>query len=243
MADTNIDSGDIFIATRSSNLTAIKRHTAESELSVLVDFEKKQPCVFQYVGTPIEHCRGTETLKSFQNLLELIAIEAGFALQAVFKSKVLNSSHVLLEDTGIVVGKALREILVKRMMETGINGSGSSIQKPLDFAEQEISVGVSVEGRKFWRFIPLNTTYDEIRRRLIIGHTVMDGLFSEDLDDFLDGLTWGLGCSLIVHIKHLPPADEAWFMIFKNLGIALREVFAINPYRKGVPPGVKANLS
>jgi hypothetical protein len=31
-------------------------------------------------------------------------------------------------------------------------------------------------------------------------------------------------------------------MIFKNLGIALREVFEINPYRKGVPPGVKANL-
>ena len=148
-----------------------------------------------------------------------------------------------MEDTGMVVGKALREILVKRMMDLGINGAGSSIRKPLDFTAQKISVGVSVEGRKFWRFVPLNTTYNEIRRRLIIGHTLKGGLFSEDLDDFLDGLSWGLGCSLVIHLKDLPPADEAWTMIFKNLGVALREVFEINPYRKGVPPGVKANLS
>jgi hypothetical protein len=71
----------------------------------------------------------------------------------------------------------------------------------------------------------------------------MGGLYSEDLDDFLDGLTWGLGCSLVIHIKELPPAEDAWTMIFKQLGVALGEVFEINPYRKGVPPGVKANLS
>ena len=65
-----------------------------------------------------------------------------------------------MEDTGMVVGKALREILVKRMMDLGINGAGSSIRKPLDFTAQKISVGVSVEGRKFWRFVPLNTTYN-----------------------------------------------------------------------------------
>ena len=70
----------------------------------------------------------------------------------------------------------------------------------------------------------------------------MGGLFSEDLDDFLDGLSGGPGCSLIIHIADLPPAGEAWPMIFKHLGIALREVFDINPYRRGVTPGVKASL-
>jgi hypothetical protein len=47
---------------------------------------------------------------------------------------------------------------------------------------------------------------------------------------------------MVIHIKDLPPAEDAWPMIFKNLGIALGEVFEINPYRKGVPPGVKASL-
>lgn len=241
--ESDMDGGDIIIAARSGYLAEIRRQTAESELSAVIDFKKNQPMVFQYKGTPIAHFRGTNALKGLGELLQMVAGEAGFTLQTVFRSKVLNSSHVLLEDTGMVIGKALREILVKRMMDLGINGAGSSIQKPLDFTDQKISVGLSVEGRKFWRFAPLNTTYQEIRQRLIIGHTIKGGLFSEDLDDFLDGLSWGLGCSLVIHVKNLPPAADAWVMIFKNLGIALREVFEINPYRKGVAPGVKANLS
>ncbi len=240
--ETDIDCGDIIITSRSGHLAEIIRQTAESELSTKVDFFKKKPFVFQYKGAPIRHYRGTDAIEGFRELLQLVAGEAGFSLQTVFISKVLNSSHVLLEDTGMVIGKALREILIKRMMDFGINGAGSSIQAPLDFADQKISVGVSVEGRKFWRFVPLYTTGDDIRQRLIIGHTIMGGLFSEDLDAFLDGSSWGLGCSIIIHIKDLPPAEEAWPLIFKNLGIALCEVFEINPYRKGVPPGVKANL-
>jgi len=241
--ETDIDCGDIIITSRSAYLAEIKRQTAESRLSVSIDFKKQRPLVYQYEGAPIGHFRGTTALEGFRHLLQLVAGEAGFSLQAVFRSKVLSSSHVLLEDTGMVIGKALREILVKRMMDLGINGAGSSLQNPLDFGQQKISVGVSVEGRKFWRFVPLNTTKADIRQRLVIGHTLMGGLYSEDLDDFLDGLTWGLGCSLMVHIKELPPAEVAWSMIFKHLGVALREVFDINPFRKGVPPGVKANLS
>ena len=240
--ETDIDCGDIIIPSRSSCLAQIKRQTAESELSVWVDFKKKQPIVFQYKGTPIGHYHGTAALAGLRELLQMVAEAAGFSLAADFTSKVLTSSHVLLEDTGMVIGKALREILVKRMMELGINGAGSSLQNPLDFGSQEISVGVSVEGRKVLRFVPLDMPQADVRQHLIIGHTIMGGLYSEDLDDFLDGLTWGLGCSLVIHIKELPPAEDAWPMIFKYLGVALGEVFEINPYRKGVPPGVKANL-
>ena len=242
LIETDIDCGDIIIPSRSSYLAKIQRQTAESELSVLVDFKKKQPIVFQYKGAPIGHYHGTTALAGLRELLQLVAEKAGFSLAAVFTSKVLNSSHVLLEDTGMVIGKALREILVKRMMELGINGAGSSLQDPLDFGNQKISVGVSVEGRKILRFVPLDIPHADIRQHLIIGHTIRGGLYSEDLDDFLDGLTWGLGCSLVIHIKELSPAEDAWPMIFKYLGVALGEVFEINPYRKGVPPGVKANL-
>jgi imidazoleglycerol phosphate dehydratase HisB len=241
--ETDIERGDIIVISRSGYLAEIKRQTAESGLSVCVDFKKQQPVVFEYEGAPIGHYHGTTALEGFRQLLQLVARKAGFSLQAVFTSKVLSSSHVLLEDTGMVIGRALREILIQRMMDLGINGAGSSLRHPNDFDHQKISVGVSVEGRKSWRFVPLNTTDDDIRQRLIIGHTIMGGLYSEDLDDFLDGLTWGLGCSLGIHIKELPPAEDAWTMIFKQLGVALGEVFEINPYRKGVPPGVKANLS
>ena len=241
--ERDIDCGDIIIPSRSGYLAEVKRQTAESGLSVLVDFKNKAPIAFQYKGAPIGHYQGTGALAGLRDLLQLVAGEAGFSLQAVFTSKVLNSSHVLLEDTGMVIGKVLREILVKRMMALGVNGAGSSLQNPLDFSNQKISVGVSVEGRKILRFVPLDITIADLRQHLIIGHTIMGGLYSEDLDDFLDGLTWGLGCSLVIHIKALPPAEDAWSMIFKYLGVALGEVFEFNPYRKGLPPGVKANLS
>jgi imidazoleglycerol phosphate dehydratase HisB len=240
--ETDIDCGDIIVTSCSGYLAEVNRQTAESRLSVSIDFKKQRPFGFQYKGAPIGHYHGTTALEGFRQLLQLIAGEAGFSLQAVFRSNALSSSHVLLEDTGMVIGKALREILLKRMMDLGVNGAGSSIRNPLDFDDQKISVGVSVEGRKFWRFVPLNMTNADIRQRLIIGHTIMGGLYSEDLDDFLDGLTWGLGCSLVIHIKALPSAEDAWLMIFKHLGVALCEVFDFNPYRKGVPPGVKANL-
>ena len=189
------------------------------------------------------HYQGTAALDSFSTLLESVAEAAGFTAQITFAAKALSSSHVLLEDTGMALGKALREVLVKRMNDLGINGGGDSFETAEDFHGQPIRVAVSVEGRKFWRFIPLNTDYNQVRKNLIIGQTIMGGLFSEDLDDFLDGLSWGLGCSIMIHIKDLPPANTAWPMIFKHLGRALHGAFEINPFRQGVPPGVKANLS
>ncbi len=242
--ETDIQNGDITIASGSGHKAEIIRHTAESQLSVNVDFSRQSPPVFfQYKGAPIAQYRDTDALDGFHELLALLAGQAGISLKIVFRSKILSSSHVLLEDTGMVIGRALREILTQRMMGQGINGAGSSIQCPEDLKQQPISVGVSVEGRKFTRFVPFAATTSEIRRQLIIGRTVLGGLFSEDLDDFIDGLSWGLGGSIMVHIKERVPADTAWRLIFENLGRALKEVFTANPYRKGVPPGVRANLN
>ncbi len=235
--------GDIDVVTRSARHCEITRHTAESELSVTVDFKNRAPLSFRLEGMPPQRLTGSAVLTGLQDLLQLLADKAGFCLEARFRAKVLGSSHVLLEDTGMVIGRALREVLIKRMIETGVNGAGSSLRHPGDFEARRIAVAVSVEGRKFWRFVPLDTTHDDLRRRLIIGHTVFGGLYSEDLDDFLDGLSWGLGCSVVIHVRRLPPPEEAWGLIFERLGAALQEVFEVNSYRRGVPPGVKANLS
>ncbi|RUA02925.1 MAG: hypothetical protein DSY89_01955 [Deltaproteobacteria bacterium] len=241
--ETDIQCGDIAIASWSGNQAEIIRHTAETRLDVMVDFAGNRPVEFQYEGVPIAQYDDTSAFDGFRELLEIFSSTAGFSLKVGFRSKVLSSGHVLLEDTGLVIGRALREILMKRMMAHGINGAGSSLLHPIDFSQQKITVGVSVEGRKFWRFVPMNTTIDTVRKSLIIGQTVLNGLFSEDLDDFLDGLSWGLGCSIVIHIKELPSAETAWRMVFENLGWAVAEAFEVNPYRKGVPPGVRANLT
>jgi imidazoleglycerol phosphate dehydratase HisB len=202
-----------------------------------VDFSQQLPNRFTFNVAP------TIEVNEFPQLLELLAQEAGFTLQVEFNAKILSSSHVVLEDTALVLGRALLEILMLRMKQGGVNGAGSSIHTLQDLKEQAIRVGISVEGRKFWKLVPFKDSLDKIKKEFIIGHTIYQKLRSEDMDDFLDGLAGGLACSIILHIEEIIHPTIGWPLIFKNLGKALKQVFSSNPYRKGVPPGVKATLS
>lgn len=224
------------IEARSCNSVRIYRRTAESNICVSVDLsgENTTSCTFVTASSI--------NVSGLSELLELITEESGISFQVHFEAVALNSSHVVLEDTALVIGRALKEILVLRMADYGTNGAGGSLEIMEDLASQPIGVGVSVEGRKFFKMVPFKEPYGELKRRFVIGQNLSNGLFSEDLDDFLDGLAGGLEASIIVHIRDLTGVDEGWKLIFRNLGKALKGVFRINPYRKGVPPGVKATL-
>jgi HAD superfamily hydrolase (TIGR01509 family) len=228
--------GSVTVETRSAQYARVSRHTAESVVTVGVDF----------LGQRETACRinasSTVCLDPFCTLLSGMAVHAGFSIQIDFDAPVLSSSHAAIEDTGLTLGRALREVLVQRMLSLGATGSGDSFESPDDFSGQPVRVGVSVEGRKFWRLLPFEETHSDLKQRFIIGHTVLEKLYSEDLDDFLDGLSGGLGASIMIHLKDRMDPDQGWQMIFRHLGKALRGVFEINPYRRGVPPGVKATL-
>lgn len=219
----------------------IERETAETKLMVSIDYSVEPGASFSYQGPPIEHYDAA-ALGGLRNLLDRIATECGFRLHVIFTAKALSSSHVLLEDTGMVIGRVLREILVQRMVDQGINGAGSSLNVPADIRQQALSVGISVEGRKSCLFVPFTTDRSQLYRDFILGHTVFGGLYSEDLDDFFDGFSWGLGCSIIIHCKEKVAPEAGWGQLFSHFGSALHEVLLPNPNRKGVPPGVKANL-
>ena len=228
---------EIQIFEKSADHCKVFRGTAESHVMIQVDFSGKTVNQFAF------HVSSSIDVSRFPELLNLLSQKAGFSLQVEYNATVLNSSHVVLEDTALVLGRALREILVLRMIYWGVNGAGSSISSAADFAQQPIRIGLSIEGRKFWIFVPFQDSYEVLKKNFLIGQNVCDTLRSEDLDDFLDGLSGGLGCSILIHIQELMEADTGWRLIFANLGLSLKEAFAINPYRRGVPPGVKATLS
>ena len=216
---------------------AVVRSTAESRVRVAVNCVRHWPGSYSFmVGPSIQ-------VTAFGGLLEAMAKEAGFTLSIDFTAERLSSSHVVMEDVGLVLGRALKELLVQRMSCCGVSGAGSSIQAEADCHSQPLSVGVSVEGRKFLKFVPFAEDYSAFRKRFLLGQNVYGGLFSEDLDDFLDGLAGGLNCSIMVHVRELVEPAEGWLLLFQQLGRALHEVFAENPVRKEVPPGVKATLA
>lgn len=228
---------ELQVLAKSLHYSKVFRGTAESHVVVSVDFSKQLENRFIFNVAP------NIDVSELPCLLELLVEQAGFTLQVEYNATVLNSSHVVLEDTALVLGRALLEILMLRMIHWGVNGAGSSIQSVDDIYSQPIHVGISVEGRKFWLFVPFKDSSDTLRKNFLMGQNVYTHLRSEDLDDFLDGLAGGLTCSIIVHVHELIEADKGWRLIFANLGKSLKEAFALNPYRKGVPPGVKATLA
>jgi HAD superfamily hydrolase (TIGR01509 family) len=216
---------------------AVTRQTAESHVRVAID----------WTGYAAPDCRfevaESISIDGLAGFLNEFSRSAGCHLTIEFTATRFSSSHVVTEDTGLVIGRALRELYERRMKTNGANGAGSSVAAAQDLEDVPVHVGVSVEGRKFWKFVPFVERYDEFRKRFLIGHTVGDGMFSEDLDDFIDGFSGGMGCSVIVHVRDRVDPQTGWPLIFRGLGLSLATVLAENPRRRGLPPGVKGTLA
>jgi imidazoleglycerol phosphate dehydratase HisB len=103
---------------------------------------------------------------------------------------------------------------------------------------------VSVEGRKFLKFIPFDISYPEFRKSFILGKNVFGTLRSEDIDDFFDALAGGMRASIMVHFRNCRSSGErvAWETAIVSVARAVKEAMSVNHLRRGLPPGVKATL-
>lgn len=214
----------------------LSRRTAESAVAVEVA-----------LGGPAAVCRfdvaDSISVAGLADLLLEFATGAGLALEVDFLATKLSSSHVVAEDVGLVLGRAIRAVAVQRMEQFGIDGAGSNVDTISDLAELPVRVGISMEGRKFWKYVPFAEDYVQFRRSFLVGHTLPGGLFSEDLDDFVDGLAGGLQASVIVHLPRPVPPASGWPALFHGLGVAVAGLLRPNPARRGLIPGVKATLA
>jgi imidazoleglycerol phosphate dehydratase HisB len=217
----------------------LRRETAESEVGVEV--------ALAFGEAAGARCRvdvaDSIDVAGVEELLARLAIGAGLGIAIDFRATRLSSSHVVLEDIGLALGRALRLLAVERMESTGIEGAGSNVDRVESLAEQPIRVGVSMEGRKFWRFVPFAETYEDFRHRFLLGHTLGSGLFSEDLDDFVDGLAGGLQASVMIHVAERVEPETGWAQVFSALGEAIGELLSVNESRRSLTPGVKATLA
>jgi HAD superfamily hydrolase (TIGR01509 family) len=220
----------------SAKRAKLRRETAES----VVDIELE-------LGTPSAECSlavsDSINVAGITDFLREFAVAGNVRIAVGFNATRLSSSHVVTEDIGLALGRALRCIAVERMVGFGINGAGSNIGSVEDLTSKTIRVGVSLEGRKFWKFVPLSSDYTNLRKRFLVGHTLPNGLYSEDLDDFIDGFAGGLGASVMVHVGPDVDPVSGWPSVFSGLGAAVQELLTPNPDRKALAPGVKATLA
>lgn len=216
--------------------TSLERRTAESV--VRIDLR---------LGTPSVRCAinvaSSINVAGMVDLLAEFAEGAALQLDVTYEAIRLSSSHVVTEDIGMTLGRTLRHVAVERMEKFGIHGAGSSIKDPNGGTHQPIRVGISMEGRKFWKYVPMSQDYEEFRKTFLVGHTLANGLYSEDLDDFVDGLAGGLESSIVIHIDNNTDPVTGWPMLFRGLGEAMAGLLAVNPHRLSLAPGVKATLA
>lgn len=215
---------------------SVERRTAESFIAVALR-----------LGDPWARCSinvaDSIDVTGMVDLLAEFAKGAALQLDVEYEAIRLSSSHVVTEDIGMTLGRALRYVAIERMEKFGIQGAGSSIKDPDEHEYQPIRVGVSMEGRKFWKYVPMSQEYGDFRKTFLVGHTLANGLYSEDLDDFIDGLAGGLESSIIMHIDKGTDPITGWPMLFRGLGEAMAGLLSVNPHRIQLTPGVKATLA
>lgn len=228
-----------YVEAVSTTSARLRRETAESVVTIDVAMvgESGEP------GAEVSiEVADSVSVTGLAGLLDGYARAAGLRLAVGFSASRLSSSHVVTEDVGLGLGRALRGMAIERMSELGIYGAGSNV-RALEDVNRPVRVGLSMEGRKFWKYVPFSGDYAAFRRTFLIGHTLCGDLFSEDLDDFIDGFAGGLQASVMVHIADGVGAEEGWPLVFSSLGEATREFLSVNPYRKALAPGVKATLA
>jgi imidazoleglycerol phosphate dehydratase HisB len=113
-----------------------------------------------------------------------------------------------------------------------------------DFDNAAVAAAVSVEGRKFLKFVPFDISPSTFKAKFVIGRDAFGSVRCEDIDDFLDALAGGMRASILLHFRRTDGLDSAalWPQAITSVGEAVRQAIDINPVRKGLPPGVKATL-
>lgn len=205
-------SADIKKAT--GNEVVAERVTRESKIICKIDSGKRR------------QTRIDTGLQFLNHMIETIAWRMNLNFDFKFEATNFKLTHVIAEDSGIVLGSALRALFENRMKK-GVSGASRGI-----IDEGCATAAVSIEGRP---------------KLVLEGNPVTDLTMVEDtktcdLDDFLDGLALGLGATIRIKVESGKDPHHTWESIFRALGEALREAFEPNPWRGGTTVGVKGTL-
>ncbi len=202
----------------------IKKATKSEVVAERVTRESKIVCKID--SKPRRKTAISTGLSFLNHMIETIGWRMNLNIDLKYATTNFDLTHVIAEDSGIVLGSALKAMFEKRM-EKGVSGASRSI-----IDEGCATAAVSIEGRPKL-FLEGNPVTDL---------TEVEDTKTCDLDDFLDGLALGLGATIRIKVESGKDPHHTWEAIFRALGEALRQAFEPNPWRAGTTAGVKGTL-
>ena len=193
------------------------RKTTESVMGVILDFSPLAPNYRDKICTPIPF---------LNHMIEHIAYRAGFNIRTTTELTDFTLVHVIAEDLGIALGKAVKEYIDTT---DGAYGYGDAIGI-IDEAKAEVAM--SFESRAY-----VDIDY---HKNTIPSET--EGMLSEDLQTFLEGFAQGAMCTLHVDLLKGSNGHHIWEAIYRAFGSALNRVVAIDESRIGKTSGVAGKI-
>ena len=161
----------------------------------------------------------------FDHMLDSLARHAGFDLEVEARGDLETGAHHTVEDTGLLLGRALDEALGDR---AGIVRFGDATV-PMD--EARASAAIDLSGR------PLCVFEGERLPAMVIG-----GFETELCEEFLRAVASTAKLTLHVRIEAGRSAHHMVEAAFKAFAQALRAAVALDPDSSGAVPSTKGVL-
>lgn len=195
----------------------VTRKTTESEMNVALDFSPLKTDYRKYIKTPMPF---------LNHMIEHIAYRGGFNIDVDMSLDEFTLTHVIAEDLGIALGKACREYIDRT---DGCYGYGDAVGI-IDEAKAECAV--SFESRAYIDFDFHGVSLPES----------VEGMYSEDLETFLEGFVQGAMCTLHIDVLKGRNGHHIWEAVYRSVGTALNRAFEVSADRKGKTSGVAGKI-
>ncbi len=196
------------------------RTTTESKMTVILDFSPIKPNYREKINTPIPF---------LNHMIEHIAWRGGFNIEVDIQLDKFTLTHVICEDLGITLGKAVAEY-VRRNKENGVVGFGDAIGI---IDEAKARTALSFESRVFFDIDYHSTELCE----------KVEGMDTEDLETFLEGFAQGAVCTLQIDLLRGHNGHHIWEAIYRSFGSALCNTLRLDKSRAGMTSGVAGSIN
>ena len=199
----------------SENKVSLTRVTLESQIDVTIEDGQRRDYKIQ------------TGIKFFNHMLTGIASRACLNFDINYKATIVEPlDHVIVEDTGLTLGRAIREMLDARK-EKGVNQRG---YYTVAFDEALVGVTLAFDGRAY-----------TFLRNEVPGMKLeyVEDVLSTNLKQFFEGFAQGAGCVVQIQFFTGDDSHHTWEATFKAFGEALRDSLSPCPYRAGTTVGLK----
>ncbi|MEP7166503.1 MAG: hypothetical protein ABI758_00815 [Candidatus Woesebacteria bacterium] len=205
----------LFINEVKKEKISLSRVTRESQIDIVIEDAPRRDYNIQ-TGN-----------RFFNHMLTGIASRACLNLDVQYTPTIAEPlDHVVVEDTGLTMGRAIRELLDSRQSD-GVSQRGTYT---VAFDEALVQVTLAFDGRAY------TFLRGEVPGMML---EKVEDILSTNLRQFFDGFSQGAGCVVTVQFISGNDSHHTWEAAFKAFGEALRESLQPCPYRAGTTIGLK----